>query len=317
LRGNWQDFNWHDASRGPSAIAELLVLHIWRVLHLWGEKSKANGAYDSINHFACNFAKCSPILKILTPAKWTINLYWSNPSQLKCLALLSCDLSLSMHISYYRQFSDIYILLGSVATCLRCGWIFKYGFVANLLVSLSAKEFWKSVDIWGSYGQKFSVLFFDSRRSYQVNDLLCRKSLSTYAYCIDTHTDATEYCMWTTKVIDKFCRMSEIFNSKLRNWPRHGWVSYWFISRMRSASLRRLESTCAYRRWISVGSWSSTCINAVLLPAWLHRRQRRRGCRGSRPPVFWQVFYFFPFSGTSEYRKSLSFSSVMRPVYSF
>ena len=25
LRGNWQDFNWHDASRGPSAIAELLV----------------------------------------------------------------------------------------------------------------------------------------------------------------------------------------------------------------------------------------------------------------------------------------------------
>jgi len=25
LRGNWQNFNWHDASRGPSAIAELLV----------------------------------------------------------------------------------------------------------------------------------------------------------------------------------------------------------------------------------------------------------------------------------------------------
>jgi len=23
--GNWQDFNWHDASRGPSAIAEFLV----------------------------------------------------------------------------------------------------------------------------------------------------------------------------------------------------------------------------------------------------------------------------------------------------
>jgi len=25
LRDIWQDFNWHDASRGPSAIAELLV----------------------------------------------------------------------------------------------------------------------------------------------------------------------------------------------------------------------------------------------------------------------------------------------------
>ena len=26
LRGNWQDFNWHDASRGPSAIAELFLI---------------------------------------------------------------------------------------------------------------------------------------------------------------------------------------------------------------------------------------------------------------------------------------------------
>ena len=24
---------------------------------------KANGAYETINHFACNFAKCSPIIK--------------------------------------------------------------------------------------------------------------------------------------------------------------------------------------------------------------------------------------------------------------
>jgi len=30
LLGNWQDFNWHDASRGPSAIAELLVI-VWSI----------------------------------------------------------------------------------------------------------------------------------------------------------------------------------------------------------------------------------------------------------------------------------------------
>ena len=30
---------------------------------------KANGAYDTINHFACNFAKCSRIFKILSPAQ--------------------------------------------------------------------------------------------------------------------------------------------------------------------------------------------------------------------------------------------------------
>ena len=58
------------------------------------------------------------------------------------------------------QFSDIHISQGSVATYLRCGGIFKYEFVADLPVSLPVKEFWKSVNIWGSYGQKFSVLFF-------------------------------------------------------------------------------------------------------------------------------------------------------------
>jgi len=64
-----------------------------------------------------------------------------------------------MHISDCCQFSDIHILQGSVATYLRCGGIFKYEFVANLPVSLLVKEFRKSVNIWGSYGQEFSVLF--------------------------------------------------------------------------------------------------------------------------------------------------------------
>jgi len=37
-------------------------------------------------------------------------------------------------------------------------------FVANLLQSLTVKEFWKSVNICGSYGQEFSALiFFDSQ----------------------------------------------------------------------------------------------------------------------------------------------------------
>ena len=65
-----------------------------------------------------------------------------------------------MHISDSCQFSDIHISQGSVATYLRCGGLFKYEFVANLPVSLPVKEFWKSVNIWGSYGQQFGVLFF-------------------------------------------------------------------------------------------------------------------------------------------------------------
>ena len=54
-------------------------------------------------------------------------------------------------------FFDMHISQGSVATCLRRGEIFKHEFVANFSVSLTAKEFWKSVNIWWSYGQEFVV----------------------------------------------------------------------------------------------------------------------------------------------------------------
>ena len=48
----------------------------------------------------------------------------------------------------------------SVVAQLRCGEIVSQGFVANLLVNLKVKEVWKSVNIWRSYGQYCSVLFF-------------------------------------------------------------------------------------------------------------------------------------------------------------
>jgi len=60
----------------------------------------------------------------------------------------------------HGDFLNVDISQGSVVTHLRCDGIFKYEFVANLPLSLSVKGFWKSVNIWGSYGQKFSVLFF-------------------------------------------------------------------------------------------------------------------------------------------------------------
>ena len=57
---------------------------------------------------------------------------------------------------------------GSVATCLGCGGVFVYDFVTNFLLSLTVIKFWKSVNIWWSFGQELGVLFFfDSRcRSY-------------------------------------------------------------------------------------------------------------------------------------------------------
>ena len=62
--------------------------------------------------------------------------------------------------SWAWRFLNIDISQGSVATFLRCNGTFKYAFVANVQLSLAAKEFWKSVNIWRSYGQEFSVLLF-------------------------------------------------------------------------------------------------------------------------------------------------------------
>ena len=70
-----------------------------------------------------------------------------------------------MHISDYSQFSGIHISQGSVATYVRRGGIFQ--FVSDVSLSMLAKEFRKSVNVWGSYGQEISVLFFDSRCSKQ------------------------------------------------------------------------------------------------------------------------------------------------------
>jgi len=49
---------------------------------------------------------------------------------------------------------------GSVATRLVCGGVFIHHFITNFLLSLTVKEFEKSVHIWRSYGQEFGVLFF-------------------------------------------------------------------------------------------------------------------------------------------------------------
>ena len=77
--------------------------------------------------------------------------------------------------TYYRMFqvADISISRGSVATHLGCVVIFKYDYVANLLMSLIVKEFWKSVNIRRSYMQEYSVLFFIDSRCRLLSLIAC------------------------------------------------------------------------------------------------------------------------------------------------
>jgi len=50
-----------------------------------------------------------------------------------------------------------------VATCLRCGGSLIITSVANLSLSLTVKEFWKSVKIWPSYHHEFGGPFFGTQ----------------------------------------------------------------------------------------------------------------------------------------------------------
>jgi len=63
----------------------------------------------------------------------------------------------------HPNFGEIDTSQGSVATPLGCGGVFKYDFVTNFLLSLTAKKILKSVNTWQCYGQDYSVLFFDSQ----------------------------------------------------------------------------------------------------------------------------------------------------------
>jgi len=59
---------------------------------------------------------------------------------------------------FWNMFSQ-----GSATTCLRYCKICNDHFVANYLLSLAMKEFWKSINILRSYRHQYSVLCFDSQ----------------------------------------------------------------------------------------------------------------------------------------------------------
>ena len=74
-------------------------------------------------------------------------------------------------------FLDIDISKGRTTTYLRCGVIFNNDFIANLLLSLSLKGFWKSVSISQSYGQSIVAPFCDSQCIYRFTSDIKTQSL--------------------------------------------------------------------------------------------------------------------------------------------
>jgi len=66
------------------------------------------------------------------------------------------------------------VLQGSVATRVNYGKIFNDLFIANLLLSVLVKEFWRSVRIRQSYSKKSSGTFFFRTRCSIANFTIYR-----------------------------------------------------------------------------------------------------------------------------------------------
>jgi len=72
--------------------------------------------------------------------------------KLSCKFLFICSPNVD---EIYR----FYISQCSVATQLRCGGAFSNHFITNFSQNVSMKKFWKSVNIWQIYGEKFVAYF--------------------------------------------------------------------------------------------------------------------------------------------------------------
>jgi len=95
--------------------------------------------------------------------KWLLN----SPPHLKHVAALPCDLLLiTMHATNFRYF-PIRMFHKVVQRHVRCGGIVNDDFVAYLLVNLTVKKVWKSVNIWRRYGQYYRGMFILTHSVYR------------------------------------------------------------------------------------------------------------------------------------------------------
>jgi len=94
---------------------------------------------------------------------------------------------------------------GRVAMRLRRGGIFNYHFIANLLQSLTLKEFWKSVKIWYSYWHKLTAIFYETvymqmiyRYLQLITDICILHRIADICYCIaDICKRIADICNYT------------------------------------------------------------------------------------------------------------------------
>lgn len=99
----------------------------------------------------------------------------------------------------FRKFLKTSISQGSVATCFKCGGIFKGHFIANLLLILAVKKFFKNLYVIS--GDSVSVFFSGTQCLSSATVVLAAVvGHCIYGTCADVHTARF------AQVLHKSCR---------------------------------------------------------------------------------------------------------------
>jgi len=150
----WQGFNWHRASRDPSAMTELLVCSSRVRIELYQACNQRHCQTDyrlPSSFFSCSGSRLSFLWHVaradskqdyhrLISSLMRPPSHWRRPCARPCTTWLWLSLGLIIiHVLCCCCFSDINISQGSVSTRFRCGGIFCYYFPINFLLNLWVK----------------------------------------------------------------------------------------------------------------------------------------------------------------------------------
>jgi len=107
----------------------------------------------------------------------------------------------------------IYISRHSVATQLRCGGIRSNQFITNFPQNVQVKKFWKSVDIWRRYEQKYMWFSFLAHPvfSSKVDRFTSNQDQHDHKWSTSTYTHTVEYT--------SAAKMLAVLRKRI-NWPQ-------------------------------------------------------------------------------------------------
>jgi len=173
-----------------------------------------------------------------------------------------------------------------------CG-IFECAFVANLLVI----KFWKSVNIWESYGQEFSVLFFLTHSVDLTGRKLQHMKVGVDIYYGNDHKGAKR--SWFTEFLDD--KVKKMFKHRAKICKINALIKQVFVYLLPTLWLQpcHLQRIAVHTTWAESQHWAQilhwlhkhTVLSECLFSsAGLRSRPSREICKGreilmaSEPP---------------------------------